>query len=62
MFGAGMVHIARDFCHRYSSAGEQKTKSPKATTKLITTCIAFLKQYFGRPYQPSSGLQMLLNF
>ena len=26
-----------------------------------TTCIVFSKQYFGWPYQPSSGLQMLLN-
>ena len=30
------------------------------TTKLIITCIAlsFLKQYFGWPYQPPSGLQI----
>ena len=26
------------------------------------TCTVFSQQYFGWPYQPSSGLQMLLNF
>ena len=34
---------------------EQKTRSPKTTAKLITTCIDFFKQYFDWPYQPSNS-------
>ena len=44
--------MRRDCCHFF---GAQKEKSPETTAKLITTCIALLEQYFGWPYQPSSG-------
>ena len=44
--------MRRDCCHFW---GAQKEKSPETTAKLITTCIALLEQYFGWPYQPSSG-------
>ena len=44
--------------------GWLKTRSPKTTAKLIQNnvyCVFHVKQYFGWPYQPSSGLPMLLN-
>ena len=41
----------------------KKTGGPKTIVQLITTCSEnVFKLYFGRPDQPSSGLQMLINF
>ena len=38
----------------------KKNRSPKTTAQVITTCSENVcKLYFGRPDQPSSGLQML---
>ena len=41
---------------------ESKTRSPRTTAKLIQNSVyCFFIQFFGWPYRPSSGLQMLLN-
>ena len=59
------VYIGKECNSHRTGLGHQHGQKREVQRLLqscfMTTCIVFLLQYFGWPYQPSSGLQMLLN-
>ena len=50
------TEVVEGLCGKLTRGGEIVSLA-----KLITTCVASFEPYLGWPYQPSSGLQMLVN-